>query len=317
MAKAILVTGATGKQGGAVVDALLDVDSDGSRFTILALTRDPSSASAAKLLSKAPNGNLKLVQGNLDDVPAVFAAVKASIPGDEKIWGVFSVQVSFGPGATSEREVAQGCAVIDAAVEHGVQHFVYSSVERGGDELSWDNPTTVPHFQTKYRIEQHLKEVTGEGKPGAAMGWTVLRPVAFMENLAPGFATKVFVAAMKNYLGESDKAVQWVAVSDIGVFAAKAFIDPETWNRKAVGLAGDELTMAQLDRAFVKVTGSPAPVTFWFLGSVLTRMVQDLRMMLEWFASHGYGVKIAELRRKHPDLLTMEEWLSKKSGFSP
>jgi hypothetical protein len=138
-----------------------------------------------------------------------------------------------------------------------------------------------------------------------------------MENLVPGFATKVFVAAMKNYLGESGKAVQWVAVLDIGVFAAKAFIDPEAWNRKAVGLAGDELTMAQLDRAFVKVTGSPAPVTFWFLGSVLTRMVQDLRMMLEWFASHGYGVKIAELRRKHPDLLTMEEWLSKKCGFAP
>jgi uncharacterized protein YbjT (DUF2867 family) len=169
MAKAILVTGATGKQGGAVVDALLDVDSDGSQFTILALTRDPSSASAAKLLSKAPHGNLKLVPGNLDDVPAVFAAAKASIPGDDKkIWGVFSVQVSFGPGATSEREVAQGCALIDAAVEHSVQHFVYSSVERGGDEPSWDNPTTVPHFQTKYRIEQHLKEVTGEGKPGAA-----------------------------------------------------------------------------------------------------------------------------------------------------
>jgi uncharacterized protein YbjT (DUF2867 family) len=182
---------------------------------------------------------------------------------------------------TSESEVTQGCALIDAAVEHGVQHVVYSSVERGGDEASRENPTSVPHFHTKHRIEQHLREVTGAGKPGAAMGWTVFRPVAFMDNLVPGFATKVFVAAMKNYLGESDKTLQWVAVSNIGVFAAKAFIVPAVWNRKAVGLAGDELTMAQLDQAFVRVTGSPAPVTYWFMGSALTRMVKELGSMLE------------------------------------
>jgi len=317
MAKTILVTGATGKQGGAVIDSLLSADPDGSAFTILALTRNASSASATRLLSKAPHGNLKLVQGNLDDVPAVFEAAKAAAPEGQAIWGVYSVQVSLGPGVSTERETAQGTALIDAAVAHGVQHFVYSSVERGGDEVSWETATPVPHFQSKYRVEQHLKAVTAaEGKPGAGMGWTVLRPVAFMDNLAPGFATKVFVAALRNYLGERDKALQWVAVADIGVFAAKAFTEPEKWDRRAVGLAGDELTMEQLDEAFQKATGSPAPATFWLFGSALTGLVKEMGAMLERFASDGYGVKIAELKKEHPGLLTMEEWLAKKSPFA-
>lgn len=317
MAKTILVTGATGKQGGAVIDALLSADPDGSTFTILALTRNASSPSATRLLSKAPHGNLKLVQGNLDDVPAVFEAAKGAIPDGEAIWGVYSVQVSLGPRVSTEGETAQGTALIDAAVAHGVQHFVYSSVERGGDEASWETATPVPHFQSKYRVEQHLKAATAEGEPGAGMGWTILRPVAFMDNLGTGFATKVFVAALKNYLGERDKSLQWVAVADIGVFAAKAFAQPEKWDRRAVGLAGDELTMEQLNEAFLEATGSPVPSTFWFFGSALTGLVKEMGTMLEWFASSGgYGVKIAQLKKEHPGLLTMKEWLVKKSPFA-
>jgi uncharacterized protein YbjT (DUF2867 family) len=196
-----------------------------------------------------------------------------------------------------------------------VQHFVYSSVERGGDEASWENETDVPHFQSKHRIEKQLKAVTGEGKAGAGMGWTVLRPVAFMDNLEPGFTSRAFVAALRNYLGEREKALQWVAVADIGVFAAKAFAEPEKWDWKAVGLAGDELTMEQLNEAFEKVFGEPVPATYWFFGSALTGLMREMGAMLGWFASHGYGVNIDELRKEYPGLLTMEEWLAKKSRF--
>jgi uncharacterized protein YbjT (DUF2867 family) len=318
MTKTILVTGATGHQGRAVIDALLSADSS-EGFTILALTRNASSPSANALLAKAPRSNLRLVQGNLDDVPAVFAAAKAALPGGDgskQIWGVFSVQVSLGPGVTTEGEVAQGCALIDAAIENGVQHFVYSSVDRGGDKASWENATDVPHFRSKYRIEQHLKEVTAEGKAGAGMAWTVLRPVVFMDNLEPGFTTKVFVAALRNYLGEREKTLQWVAVADIGVFAAKVFAEPEKWDRKAVGLAGDELTMEQLNRAFEKALGEPVPATYGFFGSALTGLMREMGAMLEWFASQGYGVNIEELRKEYPGLLTMEEWLAKKSRFT-
>jgi uncharacterized protein YbjT (DUF2867 family) len=86
MSKVILITGATGKQGGAVIDALL-TSPEASNFTILAVTRNAESGSAKKLVEKG----CKIVQGDLHDVPGVFDAVKKVT--SEPIWGVFSVQV--------------------------------------------------------------------------------------------------------------------------------------------------------------------------------------------------------------------------------
>ena len=147
------------------------------------------------------------------------------------------------------------------------------------------------------------------------MEWTILRPVAFMDNLAPGMATRVFLAALKNYLGERTKALQWVATSDIGVFAAKAFAHPEEWKGRTVGLAGDELTMEELDKSFARATGNPAPITYGILGSALTFAVKEMGLMIGWFASEGYKADVGARRREHKGLLTMEDWLVRKSPF--
>jgi uncharacterized protein YbjT (DUF2867 family) len=170
MSKVILVTGATGKQGGAVVEALLK----SKQFTILAVTRSVESPSAQKLASKE---NVKLVGGNLDNVPAIFAAAKSV--SEEPIWGVYSVQISEGKGVTTNGEISQGKALIDESLKQGVKHFVYSSVDRGGDEKSWETETPIPHFQTKHQIEWHLRS-RAEAE-NSEMGWTILRPVAFMD----------------------------------------------------------------------------------------------------------------------------------------
>ncbi|KAI1338229.1 NAD(P)-binding protein [Xylariaceae sp. FL0016] len=305
--KAVLVTGATGKQGGSVINALLNQSS--TKFSILAVTRDATSASAQRLAAKSPT--IELVQGNLDDVSAIFKEAHKLCR--EPVWGVYSVQVSMGKDVTFESEVRQGKTLIDESIKEGVEHFVYSSVERGGDEASWDNQTPIPHFQSKYHIERHLREVTGNGQPGAKMGWTILRPVAFMDNLEPGFPTKVFMAAMRNWLG--DKPVQWVATSDIGVFAAKAFTHPENWDRRAVGLAGDELAPDQMGDAFKNATGRPMPMAYSLFGSALTYMVTELRLMIGWFASDGYQADIPARRRDHPEMLNMETWLKRESHF--
>ncbi len=55
--------------------------------------------------------------------------------------------------------------------------FVYSSGAWRRDEKSWANATPIPHFQTKQLIEIHLRD------KAQGMGWTILRPVAFMDNL--------------------------------------------------------------------------------------------------------------------------------------
>jgi len=303
MSKPVLVTGATGKQGGAVVEALFAQPS--KEFLVLAVTRDTNSSSSAALLKKYPD--LKLVQGNLDDVTTLFQDAK-KVAGDS-IWGVYSVQISMGKGVTKDSEIRQGTTMVDESLKNGVKHFVYSSVDRGGDEKSWNNETPIPHFQTKHRIEHHLREKAGE-----KMGWTILRPVAFMDNLQPGFQTNVFLTALRDTL--NGKSMQWVATSDIGKFAAKAFKEPDKWNHKAVGLAGDDLTISQLSDSFNEAIGTPAATTYGFFGSALKWAVPEMGTMLNWFADEGYGANIAALRREEPGLLDMKTWLKQKSNFA-
>ncbi|OCF45465.1 hypothetical protein I317_00712 [Kwoniella heveanensis CBS 569] len=325
MSRALLITGATGKQGGALINYLLQSSAAHPRsspatkeFTILALTRDPTSASARALAAKSPS--IKLIKGDLDAVPSVFAAAKAASP-SHSIWGVYSVQAYNGKvsehSPETAQEVKQGIALIDQAIKEGVQHFVYSSVDRGGEDRSWENPTPIPHFRTKHLIEHHLREAT-TSKDGAAatttMGWTILRPVAFMDNLSPGFFGKVLLTSMRDTL--KGRPLQWVSTSDIGYFGAEAFRDPTKWNHKAISIAGDSLTFDQLNQAFKNATGGdPAGTTYGFFGSALRAGVKDVRLMLDWFRDEGYNADIDKLRELKPDLMDMETWIKKKSAF--
>lgn len=309
--KAILITGATGKQGGSVLKHLA-TGSDQSQFTLLAVTRDANSSSAKRIIEKYPD--VKLVQGNLDDVPALFTTAKATLKEagqDGKIWGVYSVQVSMGKGVTDEGEIAQGKNLINESITQGVQHFVYSSVDRGGNQRSFENETPIPHFKTKYEIEKHLLEKAGRN--GENMGWTILRPVAFMDNLTPAFPTKVFLTAMRDTLQGGSN--QWISVEDIGLFGARAFKNPNEWSARAEGLAGDKLTMDEMSAIFQKVTGGPVPATYGMLGSVLMYMVKEVNLMITWFAQEGYGVDIEKLRKEEPQLMDFETWLREKSGW--
>ncbi|KAF4556706.1 Hypothetical protein D9617_1g085850 [Elsinoe fawcettii] len=298
----VLVTGATGKQGGSVVDALLACPR-AQDFLILAVTRDVGSAAAKRLQDKGTN--VRVVKGNLDDVPGLFEAAEETAGG--KVWGVYSVQVSMGKGVTFESEVRQGKTLVDESVKRGVEHFVYSSVERGGEEESWQNPTPIDHFKSKLEIELHLKDHTGQ------MAWTILRPVAFMDNLEPGMPSRVFLTAMRDSL--QGKKQQWIAVSDIGFFAALAFQETERYNRKALGLAGDELTWDELQAIFQRDTSAPPTPVFWFLGSFLKYMVTELGRMLTWFGTDGYKADIKSLRKLHPGMKDLETWIRKDSTF--
>jgi len=309
--KAILVCGATGKQGGSVLKQLA-THSTSSQYTILAVTRDAKSKSAQRIVEQYRD--VKIVQGDLNDIPTLFTNAKSTLKEagkTEQIWGVYSVQISLGPGVTVEVEIKQGKGLIDESVKEGVTHFVYSSVDRGGNARSFDNKTPIPHFQTKYEIEQHLLEKAG--KNGDVMGWTILRPVAFMDNLEPGVPTKVFLAALRDTL--QGKALQWVSVEDIGIFGARSFRENKEWNARAEALAGSELTHDEMDACFQKVIGSPIPATYGLFGSVLKWAVTEVNVMITWFATDGYGADIEKLKREEPKLCDFETWLRERSGW--
>ncbi|KAJ5396722.1 hypothetical protein N7509_004835 [Penicillium cosmopolitanum] len=301
MPRTVLVTGATGKQGGSVIQALLDQNAD---FEILAVTRDASSKSAQKLENKS--SNIKLVQGNLDQAEDIFICAKRVT--SNPIWGVFSVQVPVPGGSNHDAEEKQGKGLIDAALKHGVKFFLYSSVDRGG-EASFDSPTPIPHFISKHNIEHHLVRRAKD----SGMDWTILRPVAFMENFTPDFFGKVFTTSWK--IAVKDKPLQLVSTKDIGFFGAKAFLSPDQYKGKTLSLAGDELTFNQMTETFKSKTGKNVPMTFEFVGKLLMSMMKDLGYMFQWFYDVGYGADISALKEINPNLKDFKTWLGEESGF--
>jgi uncharacterized protein YbjT (DUF2867 family) len=295
-ARNILVVGATGQQGGATIKSLLQLPKSDAPIHILALTRDVSSAKA-KALAETDKGVIDLVQGDATKPNPIFESQpKGSID------AIFIVTT---PGKIREED--QAIPLIDAAVEHGVKHIVFSSVDRGGDEKSWTNPTNIGHFLQKHNIEIHLRD-KAEKEPGK-FTWTIIRPVAFFDNI-DAFGS-MFAALLSASL-RPDQKLQLVSVQDIGKFAAAALTDPDKWAGRAFGLAGDELTLAEQKEVFKTVTGTDLPQTFTILGKLLIWTVKDVGNMFRWFGAEGYGADI-EARRKEIPTQNFEAWLRESS----
>lgn len=294
--KNILVTGATGKQGSAAVNALI---ADSSDITVFALTRNPESKGAKALAAKSEK--IRVVKGDLNDVESIFSSLNVLGGVD----GVFSVQPALGGGANAESEVRQGKALIDYSIKNNVSHFVYTSVDRHGE-----SPTNIPHFKTKYEVEEHLLSQA----EGTGMNWTILRPVFFMENLTPGFVGKLIGALWHSYLGSTP--LKMVATKDIGVFAAKALLQPEEYSERKISLAGDELTFDQANEIFKKQVGSNLPRTFDFVANIVGYLVKEFGLMFQWFKDVGFGADVSALRREDPQLLSFEDWLEQESNWA-
>lgn len=277
--KAVLVTGATGRQGGAVVRHLLS-----KGWKLRALTRQCGSDAAQRLSHQG----VELVQGDLEDPVSLERAAHG-------VYGIFSVQDFWAVGA--RREVQQGKNLAEAAKKVGVEHFVYSSV--GGAERN----SGIDHWETKWEIEKHIRKL---GLPA-----TVLRPVAFMENY---YIDQVEIGILKGKLMDpirADQPYQTIATEDIGAFAALAFERPKEFIGLELEIGGSELTNPETAQTFSRVLGKP--VKFQQLPMPIVRVVlgKEFYQMFRWFNNEGFKADIAELRRRYPEvhLQTLEEWL--------
>ncbi|KAL9562931.1 hypothetical protein ACKAV7_012948 [Fusarium commune] len=296
MSRTLLVTGATGKQGGSVIAALLANQAD---FNILALTRDVSSPSANKLAARSTK--ITLLEGNLDDTDDVFK--NASKVATSPIWGVFSVQSPAMNKTGPIIEEKQGKGLVDAALKNNVKHFVYSSVDRNGLK-SIENPTDIPHFMSKHNVELHLLRRT----TGTDMGWTILRPVAFMENFDGGLVGKIFASCWK--LVVKSRPLQLIATADIGAFAAKAFIDTNKFVGKSISLAGDELTYDQMAAVFKEKTGSEVPLAAGILARMTLWLSKEMGTMFAFFEREGYPDKRKTATGKRKQVRDLEAKLT-------
>lgn len=116
-------------------------------------------------------------------------------------------------------------------------------------------------------------------------------------------------------IGLQGKKLQLISVRDIGIFAAKAFLNPEEYAGKGISLAGDDLTFDEMNEVFKRKTGADLPLTFEFLARGILWGIADVGLMFSWFHSDGYGADIKELKKTHPGLLNLDEWLEKESKF--
>jgi uncharacterized protein YbjT (DUF2867 family) len=270
----ILITGATGQQGGATARALI-----GQGFTIRALTRKPDSDAARALAA----GGAQVVRGNLDDSSTLRGALAGA-------WGAYSVQNTWEAGVEKEEE--QGKRFATLAKEAGVEHFVYAS------EASAHRQTGIPHFDNKARVEDTVRSL---GFPSTV----IIRPVFFMENLVgPWFMHGDTLAVA---LADTTR-LQMIAVKDIGQYGALAFTNADELNGREIDIAGDAATMPEAAAALS--AGLGRPIRFMRLPIAEVRKnSEDLALMLEWFEEIGYDADIDGNAREFGIRPTsLEEW---------
>lgn len=282
-----LIAGGTGRQGGAVVNALLKVGVNPNQVYVI--TRNSTSDSATRLSKRG----IRLIQGTLDEPQSIFHQLQ-----DVPQIGAFLAQ-AHGP-----TEVRDAKLFIDAAVDFNVQYLVYSSVDRGGRERSDRDPSYCKTFSDKFEIEQHLRT--------KAIDHTILRPTWFADNALWGFNGRLCMTGWRDNMG--GKRMQVVVTADIGRWAVEAFMKPDGLRNEAISIASDELSFAELDEIFYDETGEHIAVTYGWLARFMIWAIKDLHTMFAWINERDYGADMEGLQRRLQPT-TFREWV-KESAVS-
>ncbi|MGW4534410.1 NmrA family NAD(P)-binding protein [Nocardia sp. NPDC004340] len=282
----ILVTGATGKQGGVTARRLLDTGR-----SVRVLVRDPESAAAQALAA----AGAELAVGDFDR-PETLAPALAGVG------AAFLVPpAAFGPeGWDVGLEVARGDAFLDAAAAAGVEYIVFTTVASLTEDGQWG-------AQGKRRVEEALR--------ASGLHWTILRPARFMENyLMQGFPVDGINDGVHRHLFPADKPVQSIAIEDIAVIAQLAFDDPARFHGEVLELAGDALTMTEAAAAITAATGHQVR---YVEASQADAEAMGPEVGVVWRLSRegrGWHADIPAVREIHPGLRTFEAWLAESGA---
>ena len=278
--KTILVTGATGQAGNAVALHLLSA----GKWQLRALTRDSSNPVAKELAASG----VDIVEGDLKDKGAIEQAV-------DGVYGVYSVQQYWEHGA--ELEVRMGKDVADAALNAGVEHFVFQSAGSRNHSR-----TGAPHLDTKRMVDEYLR------KSALSAVCTIVRPVAFMENFfLPGWRKDILDGVLTMPLDPA-KPYQLIAVYDIGAVVAAMFAAPQIYKGNDYDIVADELTGPQMADVLGAVSGKPVRYVELPLAD-FAQYNEDLALMYKWLNEFGYDADLAASRAIYPAMQSFESWV--------
>lgn len=297
----ILVTGATGAQGGATARELL-----AHGFKVRFLTRNPQSSAAGKLIDAGAEASA----GDMEDPASVAAAMQG-------VQGVFSVQLPDSGGTDAERRHAN--TLISEAQAAGVQHFVHTSVCEAGKHEQfprWDSGYWWQKYWTdKWDAEQAVRRA-------GFTYWTVLKPAFMMENLAQPKAQHMFPHLKQGKIITAllpDTHMQLIAADDVGAVARAAFADPTAFNQQSLDLATQALTMEEVAAALSAVLDKP--VGAQSVGpdeAIKAGLFAGWVRSQEWTNEVGYRADIPSVQawlQKHGISLTpFTRWIERHTG---
>lgn len=279
----VLVVGATGTQGGAVVDALQAE----TEITVHALTRD----SSKELPRSFEKTGISVVQGDLADRDRMLEVM-------QDVDAVFGVTDFWEHGY--EDEVLHGTNLVEAADEAGVEHLVFSSV--GGAERD----SGIPHFESKRVIEEAIDD---HGLPA-----TILRPVFLMQNVE-GMREAILDGTLAMGLAPH-VPLQMLDVEDLGALAAQAFTHPDEYIGEAIEVASDELTLQAAAARFAAVTGRQVDAQHLSPEKLRAAAGEESVVMFAWFNEHGYEADLSQLRSDHEVAWTRFETYLQRAGWA-
>jgi len=266
---ATLVTGATGRQGGSVARHLLN---RGHR--VRAMTRNPHSMAATELARLGA----EIVEGDFFDTSSLERAMQG-------MDAVFAMSTPWEAGP--EQEVEQGRNLIYAALAMGVSHFLLSSIA-GADEK-----TGIPHFDSKFEIEESLRQ--------SGLAYTILAPAFFMENVLNPMALTTVRAGTFALALPPETRLQQITVEDIGAFAKLVLERRDPFIGKRIDIAGDELTGPEEADILSDVTGQAISYVELPI-EALREESEDSARMFDWFRRVGFHADVHGLRRMYPEV---------------
>ena len=279
----ILVTGATGQQGGALARLLLQ-----KKHEVYALIRntEPESPKAQNLR----NLGAKLIKGDLDNPDSLEQATNG-------IDSVFLMGTWVEVG--TEGETRRGKMMVDIAKEKKIEHLVYSSV------VNADKNTGIPHFESKYKVEQHIKD--------SGIPYTIIGPTFFMDNLLSYSRAGLQQGQLALPLSPS-LILQQSALENIAEFFALVLERRNSFLGKRIDIASDELTGEQAakvlsDELRRKISYVQVPL------EQIRQASEDLALMFQWFERIGTGVDVASLHKQYPEVnwLTFKDWVKSQN----
>jgi uncharacterized protein YbjT (DUF2867 family) len=308
--KIIAVMGATGAQGGGLARAILSDPNGG--FAARAITRDPNSDKAKALAALGA----EVVAGDVDDPESLKKAFAGA-------YGAYCVTF-FWNHFSPEKEIAQATAMAQAAKSAGLKHVIWSTLE---DTRKWVPLTDnrMPTLQGKYKVPHF--DAKGEADAAfAGLPATYLLTTFYWDN-AIYFGMGPKKGADGKYaitFPMDDKKIVGIAAGDIGKCAYGIFKDPGKWTGKRVGIAGEQLTGAQMAAAYgkalgidVKYNNVPPDVYrgFGFPGAEdIGNMFQFYRDFSDYF---GGSRSVETSRALNPALQSFDAWLAANKSRIP